>query len=108
MMSRVALAVMGIIAIVALLGLVMVRHTPTGAVVGQVPALLRCSDTDGGLIPWTKGTVHAWADNRNLIVGEDVCYGAFDVYEFYCRTGMVQSVIVGCPPTTQCAQGACA
>ena len=109
MTSSAQITTLSIVAAVALLGLTTLALIPSGRVTqGQVPTLLQCSDSDGGINPFQRGTVYAWADSGNMLFGSDVCYGALDVYEFFCRSGVLQSSVITCPGVTTCEAGACA
>lgn len=64
--------------------------------------VLPCVDSDGGMVPGTKGTASSGPDS-----GTDSCIDESTLTEFYCKNGQVSSEEIDCPANTHCSGGAC-
>jgi len=63
---------------------------------------LSCSDSDGGIIETTKGTVVSGSSSQT-----DSCADASTVKEYYCSNGSISSKNIACGSGKSCVDGAC-
>jgi hypothetical protein len=56
---------------------------------------MTCSDSDGGINPWTFGTVSATLNGDPYAV-QDTCYSATEVSEAYCSGSIGTVVVTSC------------
>lgn len=61
-----------------------------------------CVDSDGGKLPRLKGTVKS-----GTAVHPDVCVSKTQVREAYCEQDRALSVVMSCPDSLVCLEGAC-
>ncbi len=76
--------------------------TPTAGPPHGIP----CSDTDGGLNLFTKGTAGIQGQTQY----EDFCLGETTIQEYFCKQGNIPvptSLPLNCPDKTECKDGAC-
>ncbi|MBI4163404.1 MAG: hypothetical protein HY512_00960 [Candidatus Aenigmarchaeota archaeon] len=76
--------------------------TPTAGPPHGIP----CSDSDGGLNVFTKGTAGIQGQTQY----EDFCLGETTVQEYFCKQGDIPvptSLPLNCPDSTECKDGAC-
>ena len=70
--------------------------------------MLKCSDSDGGIIGTVQGAVIGYSGGQPYS-NTDYCFSSIQVNEYWCDGSAAQSIVLYCAQneTTQCVNGAC-